>query len=88
MFKSNRKAIVIVSLLAMIFIGTISFTNRLQPRFKNLKVLSSGITDEQLDDVMDDFKAALKIKCNYCHAPSKTQQGKMDMASDDNPKKK
>lgn len=87
MFKRNRKATVIVILSAIIFVGNISFTNHLQPRFKNLKVLSANIADEQLDDVMDGFKASLGVKCNFCHAPSKTQQGKMDMASDDNARK-
>ena len=36
---------------------------------------------------MDQFKVDLGVKCNYCHAPSKENPKKLDMASDANPKK-
>ncbi|CAN5619702.1 hypothetical protein BH11BAC1_BH11BAC1_06100 [soil metagenome] len=36
--------------------------------FDNLKALPKGITNEQLDSVMDHFKASLGVKCSFCHA--------------------
>jgi hypothetical protein len=35
---------------------------------KNLKVLPKNISKEDLDKVMDGFKASLGVRCNYCHA--------------------
>jgi aerobic-type carbon monoxide dehydrogenase small subunit (CoxS/CutS family) len=58
-----------------------------QRKFKNLKVLPANIPYDSLDHVMDQFKADLGVKCSYCHAPSKDNSRKMDMASDANPKK-
>ncbi|MBS1627308.1 MAG: c-type cytochrome [Bacteroidetes bacterium] len=87
MLIQNKKITLIITILTVIFISTISFTNHVQPRYKNLKILPQDISHDGLDSVMDGFKAALGVKCNFCHAPSKTQPGRMDMASDDNPHK-
>jgi len=55
---------------------------------KNLKILPKNISHEDLDKVMDGFKAALGVKCNFCHAPSKdTADHHLDFASDDKPEK-
>lgn len=55
---------------------------------KNLKVLPKNISHEDLDKVMDGFKAALGVKCNFCHAPSKdSADHHLDFASDDKPEK-
>ncbi|TKB98838.1 c-type cytochrome [Pedobacter cryophilus] len=50
---------------------------------KNLKVLPKDITKVELDSIMDGFKAALGVKCNFCHGPSKTDPKKIDFSSDD-----
>lgn len=57
--------------------------------FKNLKVLPKNITDEQLDSVMDHFKASLGVKCSFCHAESKdtSAKRKLDFASDEKEEK-
>ncbi len=52
-------------------------------RAKNLKVLPKDISKEELDEVMDGFKAALGVKCGHCHAPSTLDPKKLDFASDD-----
>lgn len=52
------------------------------PQYKNLQVLPQDISKEELDAVMDSFKAALGVKCSFCHAPG--SDGKMDWASDEN----
>ena len=50
---------------------------------KNLKVLPKDISYKALDSIMDDYKAALGVKCNYCHAQSKENPKKLDFASDE-----
>ncbi len=50
----------------------------------NLKVLPKNITQEEIKQVMDDFKVALGVKCGFCHAQSATDPEKLDFASDAN----
>lgn len=57
-----------------------------QPK-RNLKVLPKNISHDDLDAIMDDFKAALGVKCNFCHSPRKDDPKKMDFASDEKPEK-
>jgi hypothetical protein len=54
-----------------------------KPPKRNLKVLDKDISHDDLDKVMDGFKAALGVKCNFCHAPSKDDSKKLDMSLDD-----
>jgi hypothetical protein len=54
---------------------------------KNLKVLPKDISKKALDSVMHNFRDALGVKCNYCHAKSQTDSTKLDFASDENRKK-
>lgn len=53
-----------------------------QPPWKNLKVLPKDISKDSLDHLMKGYTLALGVKCNYCHAPSKTDPTKLDFASD------
>jgi xylose isomerase len=88
MVLQKRKTIVMIGLVSCISIALFAFRNsEVQPRWKNLKVLPASISHDSLDMLMDDYKAALNIKCSYCHAPSKDNPRRMDMASDANPKK-
>lgn len=50
---------------------------------KNLKILPKDMTYHQIDSVMDDYKAALGVKCDYCHVKSKENPKKLDFASDE-----
>lgn len=48
--------------------------------WKNLKVLPQDISEDSLDAVMDHFKEALGVRCDFCH----THNGdNWDFASDD-----
>lgn len=58
-----------------------------QQQKRNLKVLPANISHDSLDHLMDEYKFALKVNCSYCHAKSKIDPKKRDMASDDNPMK-
>lgn len=59
------------------------------PGFQNLKILPGNITEEQLDSVMDGFKASLGVKCTFCHAmdPDTSKGRHLDFASDAKPEK-
>ena len=52
-----------------------------QTKFINLKILPKNISEAELDKVMDDFKIALGVDCNYCHT-KKTTVDELDFASD------
>jgi hypothetical protein len=85
-----RYASVTLLLMAMISVSA-SFTAVIpaDDEFKNLKILPHDITDEQLDSVMDHFKASLGVKCSFCHAEAKDTSLKrhLDFASDEKPEK-
>jgi hypothetical protein len=59
-----------------------------KPPKRNLKVLPKDISHDDLDKTMDAFKAALGVKCNFCHAPyADTSNHHLDFASDAKPEK-
>lgn len=82
----NYKKTLIILSLTMTVILCGAFIPQEQ-EFKNLKVLPKNITHDELEKVMDGFKLALGVKCNFCHAPKKDEPRKMDFPSDDNPHK-
>jgi len=85
----KRKLSVTLVLFCFVTIGMMAFRplSNEQPRKRNLKVLPENISHDSLDHIMDAFKVELGVKCGYCHAQSKDNPRRMDMASDDNPKK-
>ena len=38
-----------------------------KPLYKNLKVLSKNISEEEMEDVMESFNAGLGANCLFCH---------------------
>jgi hypothetical protein len=84
--KKSKIVFVIVGMMAMIFTG-LAFTNPPKGLHKNLKVLPKNISHEDLDKVMDEFKAALGVKCNFCHVKMKDDATKWDFASDEKAEK-
>ena len=89
MFKANiKKLIVAASTIAIVVVSVAANDpQENQQKKRNLKVLPANISHDSLDHLMDEYKFALKVNCSYCHAPSKTDPKKRDMASDDNPMK-
>ena len=79
----RRKMLVLTVVVLAVAFGSLGFTND-EPRFKNLKVLDKNISKDELEIVMKQFKTALGVKCNFCHAQSKTDPSKLDFASDEN----
>ncbi|MBL7697952.1 MAG: c-type cytochrome [Chitinophagaceae bacterium] len=78
----RRKMLILSSVITVVAFLSLSFVE--EPKFKNLKVLDKNISKEDLEITMKQFKTALGVKCNFCHAQSKTQPDKLDFASDEN----
>ncbi len=66
--------------------GIISATIPSQSKYKNLKILPKNISEAELDSIMDDYKIALGVRCNFCHTRDKAAD-KFDFASEDKPEK-
>lgn len=81
------KAIATLSVLVGTVVMLSGFMPKEEKKASNLKVLPKDISYEELDKVMDGFKAALGVKCNFCHAASKDDPKHMDFASDAKPEK-
>jgi hypothetical protein len=59
---------------------------RTPPKLVNLKVFPKKVPYRVLDHAMDEWSAALGVKCNFCHVRN-TETNKMDFASDAKPEK-
>lgn len=81
-----KKTITLSILLATVVMLS-AFMPRQDEKAKNLKVLPKDISHEDLDKVMDGFKVALGVKCNFCHASKKDDPKRLDFASDEKPEK-
>jgi len=94
--RSAKKTVSVIMLLAagvMISVAATKPTVPTSPKsitkndtglFKNLQILPKDISKDSLDKIMDGFKAALGVRCNFCHA---FNNGKMDFASDEKEEK-
>jgi hypothetical protein len=78
---------VVVGITSMISLAATTPSSSQKPnddhKLINLKVLPKEITYHEVDSIMDNFKAALGVKCDYCHARSKDNPKKLDFASDE-----
>jgi hypothetical protein len=84
----NKKKIVLFACICFIAAGIAATTPQDPPKNKNLKILPKDISHDDLDKVMDGFKAALGVKCNFCHAAYKdTSNHHLDFASDEKEEK-
>lgn len=54
---------------------------------KNLKVLPKDMPRREVIAIMRNFSSALGVKCDECHAASKTRPDDLDFASDEKPEK-
>jgi hypothetical protein len=83
----RKKLSVLIMILVVVALGIAASTPP-PPEHKNLKILPKNISHDDLDKIMDEWKAALGVKCNFCHAPQKDNPRKLDFASDEKPDKK
>ncbi len=88
-FSKNKMTLVILLITSITCIATAFTTTKTKPKFedhKNLQVLPKDISDDSLDQIMDGFKAALNVKCSFCHVRN-VAEDKWDFPSDDKPEK-
>src|SRR5690606_15648955 len=94
-YKLNNMTYRMIAAVVAVFAGVFalsSFAPESTPqpqewKATNLKVLPKDITQEEMKQVMDNFKVALGVKCGFCHAQSEADPKKLDFASDANPHK-
>jgi cytochrome c553 len=84
-----KKFAVVVVLFALTAIGMSAIRPQAdKPPKRNLKVLPRDISHDDLDKVMDTWKTALGVHCNFCHASSADSTNHhLDFASDAKPEK-
>ena len=82
MLKLNQKKLLVSLLLAAFIVLGVAATPPDEPK-RNLKVLPKNISHDDLTKIMRGFTQAMGQKCDFCHAQSKTEAGKMDFASDE-----
>ena len=78
----KKQIFVVLALAAVVTFGVAASHPPQQQPKRNLKVLPKDISHEELDAVMDSWKAALGVKCNFCHASRADDPQKLDFASD------
>lgn len=81
------KKTITLSVLLSTVVMLSAFMPQADEKPKNLKVLPKDISKDQLKEVMDGFKTALGVKCNFCHAARTDDPKKLDFASDEKPEK-
>ncbi|TSJ39521.1 c-type cytochrome [Mucilaginibacter corticis] len=89
----NKKLFIPIGLFSgMIVLASMTFIQqppqqqRVDPPITNLKVLPKKLTFKQVDHIMDNWAAALGVKCNFCHERNADGKG-MNFASDAKPEK-
>ena len=82
----KRKLLIVLSLFGFILMGFVA-SRPPANNFKNLKVLPKDISKQHLDVLMDEFRDALGVKCNFCHVKQKDNPNEWDFASDEKPEK-
>ncbi len=92
MFKTNKKKVsVVLFLIAFIAFGVAGYAPPKPIKkegFKNLQVLPKDISEDDLDHIMDGFKASLGVKCGFCHVHNGNDWNSgWDFAADDKDEK-
>ena len=84
----HKKFLIVTALFALMVVGMAATNSPDDDKPKNLKVLPKNISHEDLDKVMDGWKTALGVHCNFCHAASADSSSHhLDFASDAKPEK-
>jgi hypothetical protein len=81
-----KKPLVLIAIVSLVVLG-VAASRPPAGEHKNLKVLPKNISHDDLDKIMDQWKNALGVKCNFCHAAQKDNPRKMDFPSDEKPEK-
>lgn len=82
----TRKLKILLPLGLIVITGIAAIKPAAVYKERNLQVLPRDISDHALDSIMDTYKYALGVKCNFCHARNASND-KLDFASDAKPEK-
>jgi hypothetical protein len=82
----NRKALIAISMSAIVAVVALTSMAPDDDAPKNLKVLPKHISDMQVHKIMREWAISLGVRCNFCHAANADGKG-MDFASDAKPEK-
>ena len=86
--RNIKQISVSLLVISLVLLGFAASAPPDDPPYKNLKILAKNISHDDLKKIMDGYKEALGVKCNFCHAASKdTSVHHPDFASDDKPEK-
>jgi len=83
----NKKILFLFCSLGFVVLLSAFMPQQQSRRPKNLKVLPKDISGEELHKVMEDFNAALGVKCGFCHASQQDNPKRLDFAKDEKPEK-
>jgi len=87
----NKKILVIVFLFLITLAGIagIKPPRKNEEKFKNLKVLSKDIDEDQMERIMYNFDRQLGVSCMYCHDSTRNVfPPRADFASDEKKEKR
>jgi len=89
MLQSKKIAIIFfLAALTVLGMSAVRPQDDPKPPKHNFKVLPKDISHDDLEKIMDEWKAALGVKCGFCHAPSADSLShRLDFASDAKPEK-
>ena len=82
----NRKALIAISLSAIVTVVALTSMAPDDDMPKNLKVLPKHTTEMQIHKIMREWAISLGVRCNFCHAAATDGKG-LDFASDAKPEK-
>ena len=86
MYTMHTRTSFKIILLLVSMVTMVSAVLPTQNKFINLKILPKNISEKELDRIMDEYKIALGVDCNYCHA-KKASPSELDFVSDKKPEK-
>ncbi|HYK45956.1 MAG TPA: c-type cytochrome [Parafilimonas sp.] len=84
-FRNRKKLTVTLSLAACVILSIAASKPspvKYHDGFKNLQVLPKDISKDSLDKIMDGFKVALGVHCDFCHVRNEEKK-QFDFAADD-----
>lgn len=80
----HKKTFVILLLVVGIAVAAFAQEQKkAPPKPTNLKVLPKNISHDSLIAVMRYWESSLGVNCGFCHAKSKTEEKRLDFASDE-----
>lgn len=88
MHHRNPKLLFLILISVLMTMPYRNLEAQIPDEFKNLQVLSPGISKAELVSTMKTFTGSLGVRCEYCHVGEGNDLSKFDFASDEKSHKK